>query len=111
MLDHRLYIETQMTEGSSSERDSLFLYHEVRMKDFQHERLIHLIVTSLVALITILMVITSVMTREIMFLLIDAILIPLLLAYLIHYRTLENGVQQLYTLTQSLGKHSYSLVH
>jgi hypothetical protein len=103
MAEHRVYIEKQLDGADDDARAKLFLYHTVRMHDFQHERLIHLIVTVLVALITVMMVITSVMMHELMFLLVDLILLPLLLAYLIHYRTLENGVQDLYVLTKRLG--------
>jgi len=104
MSEHRTYIQQRIEACDENSRAKLFLYHTVRMHDFQHERIIHIIVTALVALITVLMVITSVVTHELMFLLVDAILMPLLLAYLVHYRTLENGVQELYELTRRLGQ-------
>jgi hypothetical protein len=71
----------------------------VKIKFFQHERLIHLIVTMTMSLLTVIVAI-SLLTVG------DAVLVPLMLlfvmllaltgAYLSHYFKLENGVQRLY---------------
>ena len=104
MAEHEKFIEERMEKLDAEGLARLFSYHEARMRDFQHERLIHLIVTSLVAVVTILMVLASIITHEWMLFIADFLLFPLLLAYLVHYRSLENGVQSLYTLTKQLGK-------
>jgi hypothetical protein len=102
MKEHQRYIEKKM-ESIDSGRISLLLeYHQKRMGDFQHERLIHLIVTSFVIIITAISVFASFMTREVLFFILDLVLLPLTFAYLLHYRTLENGVQELYVLTKRL---------
>ena len=103
MLEHKKFVVEQLDKLDGAGLTKLFEYHDVRMKDFQHERLIHLIVTAFVAIIMVLVVIATVVTKEWMFFVLDVVLVPLTLAYLIHYRSLENGVQDLYTITKQLG--------
>lgn len=63
---------------------------------FQHERLIHLIVTVVFALLTMLAILgTLIAPQPALFLLILFLLI-LLVPYIRHYYILENGVQKLY---------------
>lgn len=104
MIEHQKFIEEQLKKSDGADITKLFTYHKTRMRDFQHERLIHLIVTAFVAIIMVLVVIASVVTKEWLFFVLDMVLIPLVFAYLIHYRSLENGVQSLYELTKQLGK-------
>lgn len=63
---------------------------------FQHERLIHLIVTVLFAVITIMSVLCSFMVINLALLLLIVMLLVLLVPYIRHYYILENGVQKLY---------------
>ena len=69
---------------------------------FQHERLIHLLVTIFFALLTFasfsLFLITGFFPVIILFVVFLSLLIP----YIIHYDHLENGVQQLYGLYDKL---------
>jgi len=69
---------------------------------FQHERLIHLLVTLLFACLTFLsfsvFLITSYLPVIILFVLFLVMLVP----YVFHYYHLENGVQQLYDLYDQL---------
>lgn len=63
---------------------------------FQHERLVHLIVTVIFALLTMLAILgTLIAPQPALFLLILFLLI-LLVPYIRHYYILENGVQKLY---------------
>lgn len=63
---------------------------------FQHERLVHLIVTVTFALLTMLAILgTMIDAQPAMFILI-LLLIVLLVPYIRHYYILENGVQKLY---------------
>lgn len=61
---------------------------------FQHERLIHLLVTLFYALLFILFM--SLGFIHYLFFIIAAILMVFLLFYIVHYFRLENGVQYLY---------------
>lgn len=68
----------------------------VQIQFFQHERLIHLIVTVTFALLTILSVLASLILTQIGLLLLTILLVVLLVPYIRHYYILENGVQKLY---------------
>lgn len=68
----------------------------VQIQFFQHERLIHLIVTVTFALLTVISVLGFVATTQIGLLLLTIMLLVLLVPYIRHYYILENGVQRLY---------------
>lgn len=67
---------------------------------FQHERLIHLIVTVLFAFLTIFTIACSCFLNNsfygILFCLLSVLCLTLLIPYIHHYYILENGVQKLY---------------
>jgi len=64
---------------------------------FQHERLIHLIVTVFVGISTILFFGFGLLTEKILLLLLSFITLILFAFYIFHYYFLENSVQKLYT--------------
>ena len=68
--------------------------HLIKIQFFQHERLIHLIVTVFYAILFILFSALSLV--HFMFVIIMLILLVFLLFYIVHYFRLENGVQYLY---------------
>ncbi len=68
----------------------------VNIKLFQHERLIHLIVTVFVGLATILFFGIGLLTDNIFFLVLALITLILFAFYILHYYFLENSVQKLY---------------
>ena len=74
--------------------DDLINNHLIKINFFQHERLVHLIVTLFYALIFI--VFMSLGFVHYLFFTIAAILLVFLLFYIVHYFRLENGVQYLY---------------
>lgn len=63
---------------------------------FQHERLIHLIVTVTIALLTVIFALGTLFWPEMAMYLVTGLLLALLFAYIRHYYYLENGVQKLY---------------
>jgi len=68
--------------------------HKIRISFFQHERLIHLLVTITYG---ILMIISfAVSTVVPLFVFIGIVLMLFLIPYVLHYFYLENGVQYLY---------------
>ncbi len=68
----------------------------VQIGFFQHERLIHLIVTVLFALMTILVFLLAVTNFSLWAGLLLLLLLGLLVPYIRHYWLLENGTQKLY---------------
>lgn len=81
-------------------REVLLLLEWIRF--FQHERLIHLIVTVLFAILTFgsfsIFLLTQFFPIIAVFILFMALFIP----YIFHYYRLENGVQKLYDLYEEL---------
>lgn len=94
----RRVLEDGRQEGLGDVRD----HHLRRVADFQHERLIHLLVTLFVALFALLTVGWALVEPSAAAMALAALLLGLTAAYLVHYFRLENGVQRLYRLTVRL---------
>jgi hypothetical protein len=77
-------------------------HHDRRVRDFQHERLIHLLVTLFVALFALLAIGWALLQPSLGAGALATILLILTAAYLLHYFRLENGVQRLYALSLQL---------
>jgi len=109
ILSHKKYVAEKIEKGLDDKgRKQLLRYHVRRVRDFQHERLIHLLVTFffgflLVCSVAALLFAPITETRWPLAAL-TLILFVLELAYIRHYYQLENGVQSLYGLTETLGK-------
>lgn len=69
----------------------------VQIGFFQHERLIHLIVTVTFAILTVLSLLGCVLEPQPAMFALTVLLLILLIPYIRHYYILENGVQKLYT--------------
>ena len=68
--------------------------HLIKIGFFQHERLIHLLVTLFYAFIAIVFLLLGFV--HYVFFLISSIVLTFLMFYIVHYFRLENGVQYLY---------------
>ena len=68
----------------------------IQISFFQHERLIHLLVTLAFAIFTFASIITCTFVCSLPMILLSVLLIVLLIPYIRHYYILENGVQRLY---------------
>ena len=91
------HLERKSQEALSFEdREALKSDLLVQLQFFQHERLIHLLVTLGFALITILVFLFSLQYEIRLLDLLVLILLALLIPYIKHYFALENGVQRLY---------------
>ena len=64
---------------------------------FQHERLIHLIVTAIFAIVTFLCLLSNIFQPSLSVILLTFVLLILLVPYIRHYYILENSVQKMYT--------------
>ena len=64
---------------------------------FMNERLIHLIVTVVFAMMTIICILYAINNPTIGMLLLIVAFMVLLIPYIMHYYLLENGVQKMYT--------------
>ncbi len=70
--------------------------HLIKIEFYQHERLIHLIVTALFAVMEIICVATLLATSNLWSLILMIMILVLLVPYIGHYYFLENSVQELY---------------
>lgn len=70
----------------------------IRISFFQHERLVHLIVTFFTGIATIMFLLGALHFENIPLLLLFLITLCLFIPYIFHYYFLENGVQKLYDL-------------
>ena len=70
--------------------------HLTQISFFQHERLIHLIVTVTFALLEMLAILLSVISDSLFALLLPVVILILLVPYIRHYYILENEVQRMY---------------
>ena len=95
-------IKTQSQEGGNAEQITQKLIqdkleeHLVQVGFFQHERLIHLIVTVTFALLEMLAIVLSVISDSLFNLLLPIVILILLIPYIRHYYILENEVQKMY---------------
>ena len=77
-------------------REQLIQEHLIQIGFFQHERLIHLIVTVVFALLEMLSLIMVMVAPDLFTFLLPIVVLGLLVPYIRHYYILENGVQKMY---------------
>lgn len=70
--------------------------HLIQISFFQHERLIHLIVTVVFALLEMLTFLTLLFSFSLSLMALTLLILVLLVPYIRHYYILENGVQKMY---------------
>ena len=97
LRDYLRYLDKQMLQDLSPEerirlREDLL----VQIGFFQHERLIHLLVTMTFALLSTLSILSSLFYASILLGVVILLLLFLTVSYVVHYYVLENGVQKLY---------------
>ena len=87
----------ELISSGDTDRMSEILGEHLRQTEFmQHERLIHLIVTVLFAILLFISIAILAVTDRIVFALLTAMLLCLLIPYISHYYYLENNVQRMY---------------
>lgn len=94
LRDYVKYIDDILKSKKDIDLDSLMNEHLIKIQFFQHERLIHLLVTLFYGIFTLTMF--AFININILFILPSIILMVLLLFYVRHYFFLENSVQYLY---------------
>ncbi|MBN1891455.1 MAG: hypothetical protein JW780_01630 [Clostridiales bacterium] len=102
---HRLDRLTVKKESGLIQKDEIELYSEEllnRILFFQHERLIHLLVLMLFAILTFASVSLVIVTMNLLIGIAAVLLLVLLIPYIVHYYHLENSVQKLYVLYDEL---------
>lgn len=95
ILNYRKYID-ELISQDNSDWDAVIKEHLIQVSFFQHERLIHLIVTVTFALLEVIVIALSVVSFTIAVGLLAIALLVLLIPYIRHYYILENEVQKMY---------------
>ncbi len=95
--NYKAYIDTLLKEHSPSTDWEMVRTEHLRQLDFfMHERLIHLIVTVLFALMEISVLTIIISNFSIGVLVLFLLIMVLLVPYVMHYYLLENSVQYMY---------------
>ena len=95
ILNYRKYIDELLMQENVDWK-AVSEEHLVQISFFQHERLIHLIVTVLFALLEVVTLCTSVIIFTPFLGILVVLILVLLIPYVRHYYILENEVQKMY---------------
>lgn len=79
------------------EYEALLTRHLEQIAFFSHERLVHLLVTILFAILTFMSFIALYLNPSIGLVILSVLLLILLIPYVFHYYLLENSVQKMYS--------------
>ena len=99
-------IDDIINSGQAYDEEKLKEEHLRQIQFMQHERLIHLIVTVLFAVLLFISLGILVSTGEFAFLILTLMLLILLIPYIFHYYFLENSVQKMYRRFNSMNRSS-----
>lgn len=99
------FIAKDLEKASKEEILNILSELEIKITYFQHERLIHLIVTVLFALMEIMAVLALAVTADIVPLILSVMFLFLLVPYVMHYYFLENSVQEFYKLRDKIKEY------
>lgn len=95
ILDYRKYID-ELLQQDNLDWERVIREHLIQISFFQHERLIHLIVTVTFALLEMIVIGLCVVSFTLGVGLLAVALLILLIPYIRHYYILENEVQKMY---------------
>ena len=89
-------IDKLLESNKINNRDEIIKEHLIKIQFYQHERLIHFLVTMLFAIMFLITFLFSLNNISIGLLLLDLLFFVLLVPYIFHYYFLENSVQHMY---------------
>jgi len=97
LKDYLYYLRDHFKEDMLQEEKKVFKEDLlIQIGFFQHERLVHLVVTITISILSVLSIFCSFFYQNIGLYLLILLLMILLIPYIRHYYILENGVQKLY---------------
>ena len=97
-------IDKLLESKKINNRDEIIKEHLIKIQFYQHERLIHFLVTMLFAIMFLVTFLFSLNNISIGLLLLDLLFFVLLVPYIFHYYFLENSVQHMYEQYDKLKK-------
>ena len=97
MVEYVKSVDKYLNENHSEDENIMKIEdHLIQISFFQHERLIHLIVTVCFAILDIIMITVSFFVCALLPNLLVVLFTLLLIPYIFHYYFLENSVQKMY---------------
>lgn len=97
LLAYRLRIDTLLANcDEHTDWEAVLREHVAQISFFQHERLIHLLVTLAFAFMELACTIATVVFSSLQLVALMVLFLVLLIPYVVHYYHLENGTQALY---------------
>mgnify|MGYP000095686846 CR=1 FL=1 len=111
LREYRKYITGLIDSNQDVDYERIIAYHEKQIEFFQHERLIHLIVTTLFAILFFASVLVVVFIQSLAIILLSVMLLIMNIAYIKHYYFLENEVQKLYQDFNKLYEKQYGITY
>lgn len=96
ILSYRKYIDELLQKEEHQDWQKIAAEHLVQIGFFQHERLIHLIVTVTFALLEMMSICMTLVSFSLFLGLLTVLILVLLIPYIRHYYILENEVQKMY---------------
>ena len=96
MKEYIKEIDKMIESGKISKIDEVIEEHLLKIQFYQHERLIHFLVTMLFTMLSFASLIYTINNVSIGFVLLTIALLCLLVPYIFHYYFLENSVQHMY---------------
>lgn len=95
--EYNNYILKKLKEKNPNEDwESLSKDYLIKINFYQHERLIHLIVTAVFAIMEIIAAVSTVISGSISLMILSIAILILLIPYVAHYYFLENTIQKMY---------------
>jgi len=97
LVNYRRHVD-EILENDASDQDwkEAIEEHLVQVSFFQHERLVHLLVTLAFALMTIVSAAAALLFPQLLTGVLTLLFLVLLVPYIVHYYFLENETQKLY---------------
>lgn len=106
IICYRKHIDEILLQAADgTDWDRVLAEHLTQISFFQHERLVHLIVTVTFAILTMLAFSVCCIAEYMAVLPLIALFLVLLVPYIAHYYTLENEVQKIYRQYDEIIKH------
>ena len=104
MQEHIHKIDKIIETRNIKNIDEVIKDHLIKIQFYQHERLVHFLVTMLFAIMFLITFLYSLNNISIWIIFLDMMFMILLIPYIIHYYKLENSVQYMYKQYDLLSK-------
>lgn len=96
MKEHIKNIDEYIKNNKKNNIDEVIEDHLIKIKFYQHERLVHFLVTMLFAIMFLMTFLYSLNNISLGIIILGIMFFALLVPYIFHYYNLENSVQYMY---------------